>query len=41
MNILLIYYLEETALGHSRKDSYFLKEIENTLSPSRDIPESS
>ena len=39
MNILHTYYLEETALGHRRKDSYFLKEIENTPSPSPDIPQ--
>ena len=39
MNILHAYCLEETALGHHRKDSYFLKEIENTPSLSPDIPQ--
>ena len=33
-----VYCLEEAALGHSRKDPYLLKEIENTPSLSPEIP---
>ena len=35
---LHVCYLEEAALGHSRKDPYHLKEIENTPSLSPEIP---